>query len=205
MRKADKTKLSIALSQFLLRYRTTPHPTTGKTPAELIFGRRIRTRLDLIHPTQTTKSQKKKSPRSENSRELKVGDAVWMRNYTGRDKWVSGMVISKSGPLSYVIQAHTEDTLINSKREKAKVTLLMTLMSLWNFRPVVQRQTKQCPMLPNHVARKPSLINRDQQYKLIHQGSIQFKEIENLQNISDINLRAKVGGVLCIELCTVYC
>ena len=38
------------LSRFLLAYRSTPQTTTGVTPAELLFNRRPRTRLDLIRP-----------------------------------------------------------------------------------------------------------------------------------------------------------
>ena len=38
------------LSRFLLAYRSTPQTTTGITPAELLFIRRLRTRLDLITP-----------------------------------------------------------------------------------------------------------------------------------------------------------
>jgi hypothetical protein len=37
-------------NRFLLQYRTCPHTTTGKTPAELLQGRRLRSRLDLLHP-----------------------------------------------------------------------------------------------------------------------------------------------------------
>ena len=35
---------------FLLTYRTTPHSTTGQTPAELFLKRSLRTRLDILHP-----------------------------------------------------------------------------------------------------------------------------------------------------------
>ena len=38
------------LANFLFRYRTTPHSTTGVIPAELIVRRRLRTRLSLIRP-----------------------------------------------------------------------------------------------------------------------------------------------------------
>jgi transposase InsO family protein len=38
------------LQEFLLSYRTTPHTLTGKTPSEMVFGRRVRTRMDLVRP-----------------------------------------------------------------------------------------------------------------------------------------------------------
>ena len=36
------------LNKYLLQYRATPHPTTGKSPAEMLFGRRIRTKLPQL-------------------------------------------------------------------------------------------------------------------------------------------------------------
>ena len=39
------------LSRFLFQYRTTPHSTTGVPPAELLMGRRLRTRTNFL-PTQ---------------------------------------------------------------------------------------------------------------------------------------------------------
>ena len=36
------------LADFLLRYRTTPHSTTGVAPAEWLMKRRLRTRLSLV-------------------------------------------------------------------------------------------------------------------------------------------------------------
>ena len=38
------------LITFLLRYRVTPHATTGVPPSVLMIGRPLRTRLDLIRP-----------------------------------------------------------------------------------------------------------------------------------------------------------
>ena len=42
--------LAEKLARFVLGYRTTPHRATSCTPAEILMGRRIRTRLDLLHP-----------------------------------------------------------------------------------------------------------------------------------------------------------
>ena len=38
------------LTKFLFKYRITPHSTTGILPAELLIGRRLRSRLDLLQP-----------------------------------------------------------------------------------------------------------------------------------------------------------
>ena len=50
-----KTSASLKsnLARFLFSYRTTPNSTTGQTPAELFFSRRLRTRLDLPQETHT--------------------------------------------------------------------------------------------------------------------------------------------------------
>ena len=50
------------LTDFLLRYRTTPHSTTGAMPAELLMRRRLRTRLSLVKPdlAQTVESKQNK-------------------------------------------------------------------------------------------------------------------------------------------------
>ena len=38
------------LSRFMLSYRTTPHSTTGVSPAELLFNRKLNTRLNFVKP-----------------------------------------------------------------------------------------------------------------------------------------------------------
>ena len=43
------------LNTYLLQYRWTPHITTGKSPAELLFGRWIQSKLPQFHPQTKTK------------------------------------------------------------------------------------------------------------------------------------------------------
>lgn len=50
MRKATPSDIETKLARFLFHYRTTPHSTTGVSPAELMMGRRLRTLLDLMQP-----------------------------------------------------------------------------------------------------------------------------------------------------------
>ena len=54
------------LARFLLQYRMTPHTTTDISPAELLFGRRLRTRLDAIRPNLECQVESKVMKQKEN-------------------------------------------------------------------------------------------------------------------------------------------
>ena len=77
----------VALPRILYKYRVTPQSTTDRTPAEMMFGRRLRTHLDLMFPDlQTTvhkKQEEQKEDHDKRSRERKFHDQdqVFFRNY----------------------------------------------------------------------------------------------------------------------------
>ena len=86
-----KTNLETQILHFLFGYRITPHGTTGVTPAELLLGRRPRSRLNLLHPDiservrQRQLNQKVGHDGHSRQRELSAGQTVWVRNPgTGR-------------------------------------------------------------------------------------------------------------------------
>ena len=54
------------IARFLMQYRVTPHTTTGSSPAELLFGRRLRTRLDTIRPNLERQMETKLLGQKEN-------------------------------------------------------------------------------------------------------------------------------------------
>ncbi len=62
VRKSEKGVMSEKIARFLLGYRTTPHTATGCTPAELLMGRRLHTRLDLMHPNLSSQVEKRSKP-----------------------------------------------------------------------------------------------------------------------------------------------
>ena len=49
--------LQLTINRFLFNYRLTLHTTTGVSPAELMFGRRLRSRLDLLWLTDLVSSR----------------------------------------------------------------------------------------------------------------------------------------------------
>jgi len=111
IRKA-KRALQKTLCKFLLHYCSTPHATTGKTPAEIMFGRNIKTRLDLLHPRarvtlspQIEKTMSEESP-EKRCNELEVGDAVWIRNYRNSPRWIPGFVTIKYGARNYQVNVN---------------------------------------------------------------------------------------------------
>ena len=78
-----------ALRNFLLRYRITPHCTTGIPPCEHLMKRHLKTILDLIHPLQSPNqtvqqakaNQKKHYDLNTSKRNFSVGNQVLVRNY----------------------------------------------------------------------------------------------------------------------------
>lgn len=92
----------VVISRYLLVYRNTPHSTTGVSPAMLLMGRRLRTRLDLMLPSfqkRVNSSQDKmvKQSKSHGLCELELGDNVLVRNFGKGDKWMKGVIIEVLG------------------------------------------------------------------------------------------------------------
>lgn len=100
------------LLQFLFRYRSTPHSTTGVSPAELLNGRKLRTRLDLVHPcvpTTVRSSQARQEAcfnKNTKNREFIPGQNVWVMTYSKHDaKWTPGVILQVLGPVTFLVDA----------------------------------------------------------------------------------------------------
>ena len=106
----DGSTLERAMAAFLLRYRSTPHSTTGVTPSSLFIGRELRTRLDLLSPDvggrvrDRQATQKAYHDKHSRLRELRVGQSVWARNFRDGPTWVPATIADQVGPLSYLVQ-----------------------------------------------------------------------------------------------------
>lgn len=46
--KNSRVSVNTLISRFLLTYRNTPHATTGRSPAEMMLGKTLRTRITML-------------------------------------------------------------------------------------------------------------------------------------------------------------
>ena len=102
--------LHTRLQRFLLAYRSTPHSTTGQSPAELLFSRPLRTRLDLCKPnlrqSVELKQQNWKAAHDRGSvdRQFATGDPVYVCLIPGPGApWEPGTIISADGQACTVL------------------------------------------------------------------------------------------------------
>ena len=99
---------------FLLSYRSTPHSITLKSPAELLFNRKLKTRLSAMKPHISSIKDKEEKKLlsfneiSRNTRTFYTGDLVWVRNYQQRgDRWIKGTIIKQISLVVYLVQLET--------------------------------------------------------------------------------------------------
>jgi transposase InsO family protein len=104
--KDDVPDINLRLQRFLFSYRNTPHKSTGRPPAEMFMGRRLRSRLDLLKPDiranldSANYRQQLYHDRDSESRSFQQNDPVWILNTTGVG-YQPGKIHRRTGPLSY--------------------------------------------------------------------------------------------------------
>lgn len=98
-----------ALNTFLFNYRNCEHATTGVSPAVLLIGRRMRTRLDALRPDVAQvacAAQQRQVAHVGGTPQppIRVGEPVLARDYTSNsNKWSTGTVSKSTGLVSYRI------------------------------------------------------------------------------------------------------
>ena len=115
------------VARYLLTYRNTPHCTTGESPAMLLMGRRLRTRLDLMIPNVREHVEQKQETMISHSadrgcRIFVEGESVLARNYSG-DKWITGEIDEVLGHKHYhvklengqIVKRHVDQLLKSSR------------------------------------------------------------------------------------------
>nr|XP_012231250.1 PREDICTED: uncharacterized protein LOC105677293 [Linepithema humile] len=91
------------LQKFLYHYRLTPHPELNKSPAEAMYGRKLRSRLDLMFPKINKNNEIIENFGKANN--FKKGEKVVVREYLNKNnKWRFGNVITRLGKLHYKVK-----------------------------------------------------------------------------------------------------
>ncbi|XP_028172425.1 uncharacterized protein K02A2.6-like isoform X2 [Ostrinia furnacalis] len=131
---AQRADVDAALQRFLLIYRTTEHSTTKESPAQILQGRLLRTRLDRLKPPReelVAAAQRRQQRAAGGSwRGFQAGDSVWVRVYHPQSKWVSGLTIEKLGNTDYnvklddgtVVHRHADQMRLKCKVNTSQMT-----------------------------------------------------------------------------------
>ena len=112
--KNDPGTLPTKLMRFLLSYRTTPNAMTGVSPAELLFGRELRTRLNLLRPDVSTTvqnrqgSQKQHHNKKSREQHFQEGQFVLVKDNRPEPRWIVETVLERFGNVSYQAQVGTQ-------------------------------------------------------------------------------------------------
>ena len=94
-------------SKVLFAYYTAPHCTTDGSPAKLLLGRQLRTRLDLLKPNTAAQVESKQLNQKichDNSVQPEKGQLVLVRVYGQQYKWTCGTIFRSTGPVSYIVR-----------------------------------------------------------------------------------------------------
>lgn len=115
----NKSDCKLKILKYLFDYRNSVHSVTGFSPAELVFGHKLRTRLDLINPktpapSHTTPTDNVihqqcsqiESCRRKNKQVFKQGDDIMYKKFINSVKyqWCRGIVKKRLGKVMYLIQ-----------------------------------------------------------------------------------------------------
>nr|XP_049464977.1 uncharacterized protein K02A2.6-like [Anopheles coluzzii] len=105
--RTEESKLDEDLELFLMTYRSTPNAQLEqqRSPAEEMFGRPIRTALELLRPPSSCEES---SPSSSISsvRRFHRSDTVWAKYFSNNSwKWIPGEIVRSCGRVMFEIVA----------------------------------------------------------------------------------------------------
>ncbi|CAK1597910.1 unnamed protein product [Parnassius mnemosyne] len=121
------------LLKFLFDYRNSKHSTTGMSPAELIFGRKLNSRLDRLVPTSSLSASAassdlinaQKCPQKEEPVRIKQmlpGTFVLYKKYVNNKfTWCKGTITKRIGKVIYLVKDW--DTQICYRKHKNQLIL----------------------------------------------------------------------------------
>jgi transposase InsO family protein len=186
---AEKRNWREEIPRFLLNYRNSPHASTGKAPATLLFGRSLRTRLPQIPKIKKeeeirNKDLKSKSRMKENAdkkakhRELKEGDFVLLR----RDK-LANKLQAPFDPSPYRI-TEVKKSMITAERNNKKVTRNVTFFKKIERKDEESEESEESEDEYYHKALEN--VNFPEQIQVpVHDDPQQNEPVEEPENAND--------------------
>ena len=100
--------LNTRLCRFLYNYRKTSHSVTGKSPAEMMFGRKFKSTLSLVKNSSSSLKESHELTKRLSSGDgvYRVGDAVFAKNFGKGEPWVAGKIVQVLGVRNYMVEVN---------------------------------------------------------------------------------------------------
>ncbi|XP_046608775.1 uncharacterized protein K02A2.6-like [Neodiprion virginianus] len=99
-----------AVNLFLIDYRSIEHCTTGKSPAQLMYKRELRTRFDLLRTSVSARVEQQQraqivSRSGKRKNDIEEGDIVAFDNHATRgEKRIVGEIVKQVSPSTFVVK-----------------------------------------------------------------------------------------------------
>ncbi|XP_049275856.1 uncharacterized protein K02A2.6-like [Rhipicephalus sanguineus] len=103
LKKQSGNDTQCKISRFLYKQHTTPHSESGKSPVEMMMGRKLRSALDKLHLVR------QHSTSDITVKGFGVGNSVYARCFAAGPRWKLAEVIKVKGPVSYLVRMANGD------------------------------------------------------------------------------------------------
>ncbi|XP_058836876.1 uncharacterized protein K02A2.6-like [Topomyia yanbarensis] len=151
---AGGEELEEAIDTFLQCYRSTPSRSApdGKSPVEVLLGRRIRILLSLMKPpnkfhkdASSKQDQQFDCKHSTEAKSFEVKDNVYAKVHQGNTwNWVAGEVVERIGTVMYNVWLPDRSTDV-WKTENQTIVLLDLLLNTWDIKPSGSSEIPEAP------------------------------------------------------------
>ncbi|CAK1597488.1 unnamed protein product [Parnassius mnemosyne] len=141
----DNQNIDRALWAFLMYYRNVEHATTGESPAMLMFGRRIRTRLDVIKPDREGQVHQAQRRQQDAAAGVSFGsfgkeEEVWYRQYLKGEKWIPGRIVDVLGSSNFKVEGK-DGEIIHRHIDQLRKRQSNSRLSLASTTPILDQQS----------------------------------------------------------------
>ena len=112
LNKFKNGSLGTRIARFLYNYRSSVHSTLKRTPAEVLFKRKFKTRLDILKPFDEEREMESNKSSGDfcdfDNKSFEIGEAVFAKNFNSNTtkKWLPGKVVEVLGFKNYKVKVY---------------------------------------------------------------------------------------------------